>query len=170
MKVFLHGAVGSGKSTAVRAALALLGWNRPAGFFTHWNGADRGAGAVFVETWTGARRRMARRVERPVGPGGLPYELDPGFANFALAALAGSDPAVPVVVDELGLIEWAAADFASAVARTLRGPAPVLAVVQERARARWQGVLDPENAARWLPVDSATRNDLPGRIAACFRG
>ena len=170
MKTFVTGAVGSGKSTAVRAALALLGWDRPAGFFTHWNGADRGAAVVYVETWAGDRRPMARRVVRPVGPGELPYELDPGFVDFALAALARPDPAAPVVVDELGLIELAAAGFAPAVAQALGGPAPALAVIQERARARWRSWLDPDDAARWFSVDSATRKDLPVRIAACFRG
>ncbi|MGD9611505.1 MAG: nucleoside-triphosphatase [Kiritimatiellia bacterium] len=170
MRVFVHGAVGVGKSTVVRAAMARLGWTRPAGFFTHWNGADRGAATVFIETWTGARRPMARRVDRPVGPGGLPYELDPGFVDFAAAALTGPDPAAPVVVDELGLIELGAAGFAPAVAQAFRGPGPVLAVVQDRARADWRDLLDPERAARWFRVDAAARAALPAAIAACFCG
>ena len=170
MMVFVHGDVGVGKSTVVRAAMDRLGWVRPAGFFTHWNGADRGAAVVYVETWAGERRPMARRVERPVGPGELPYELDPGFAEFAAAALADPDPAAPVVVDELGLIERGAAGFAPAVARAFRGPAPVLAVVQDRALAHWWGLLDPQNAARWFQVAAASRAGLPAAIAACFRG
>lgn len=170
MKVFLTGEIGSGKSTVLRAALALLGWERTAGFFTHWDGAERGAAAVFAETWTGEKHLMARRVARPVGPGGLCYELDPGFEGFAAAALAGPDPAAPLVVDELGLIERSSERFVEAVARRFRGPAPALAVVQERAAAQWRPVLDPAGDARWFRVAAATRAALPGEIAACFRG
>lgn len=170
MKVFLTGEIGSGKSTAVRAVLAWLGWGRPAGFFTHWNGAERGAATVFAETWTGEKQPLARRVARPVGSGGLCYELDPGFERFAVAALAGSDPTAPLVVDELGLIELASGPFIEAVARRFRDPVPVLAVVQERAAARWRPVIDPAGDARWFDVAAASRAALPGRIAACFRG
>ena len=35
MKVILTGTIGSGKSTVVRAVMAQLGWDEPAGFFTH---------------------------------------------------------------------------------------------------------------------------------------
>lgn len=170
MKVFLTGGIGSGKSTAVRAALALLGWERPAGFFTHWNGAERGAASLYAETWAGAKHPMARRAARLVGPGGLNYELEPGFAEFALAALAGPDPAAPLVVDELGLIELAAPPFVEAVALRIRGSAPVLAVVQARAVAHWRPWLDPAGDARWFDVAAPTRSALPGRIAAGFRG
>jgi hypothetical protein len=170
MMVLVHGDIGVGKSTVVRAAMARLGWTRPAGLFTHWDGAARGAATVFAETWTGARQPMARRVARPAGPGELPYELDPGFADFAGAALSPPDPGTPVVVDELGLIELASAGFVAAVATWSRRPGPVLAVVQDRARARWRELLDPDGAARWFRVAAASRAGLPAEIAACFRG
>ena len=37
-KVILTGAIGSGKSTVLRAAMQRLGWATPAGYFTHWDG------------------------------------------------------------------------------------------------------------------------------------
>ena len=88
MKVVLAGEIGSGKSTALRAALAQLGWERPGGFFTHWGGAERGGPALFLETWGGEAVPMARRAAAPVAPGGLCYALDePAFTATALASL-----------------------------------------------------------------------------------
>lgn len=164
-KVIVHGDIGVGKSTAVRAAMKRLGWEKPGGFFTHWDGRGRGAEVLWIETWTGEKRPMAHRIARPAAPGGLAYELDNAFAPFAAAALA----AAPVVLDELGLIELGAPGFEAAVAKLFRGPAPVLAVVQLRALDRWLGAIGPENAAVLLRADAATRDALPDKIAALFR-
>lgn len=164
-KVMVCGDIGVGKSTAVRAAMTRLGWEKPGGFFTHWDGQGRGADVLCVETWAGEKRPMARRIAPPAAPSGLAYELDGGFAPFAAAALA----AAPVVLDELGLIEWESAEFVAAVAKLFRGPAPVLAVVQRRALDRWLGAMDPKNAVLVLRADAATRDALPGQIAALFR-
>ncbi len=169
MNVVVTGEIGSGKSTAVRAALNQLGWTAPAGFFTHWGGAERGADVLYAETWAGGRHPLARRVAAPVAPGGLPYELDPDFSRFAVAALAGANPERPVVLDELGLIELGAPDVAAAVAAAFRGPAPVLAVIQRRALDRWLDVLGRAAADRLLDVDPAARDALPAQLAALFR-
>jgi len=169
-KVILSGEIGSGKSTAVRAAMARLGWRNPAGFFTHWGGADRGAPVLVLETWRGECRPVARRVAAPVAPGGLPYQLD--AEAFRAAAAAGLEPAAggdPVVIDELGLIELGAEDVAGALAELFRGPAPVLAVIQRRALDRWLERLGPGAAAApRFDVEAATRDALPERIAAVF--
>jgi nucleoside-triphosphatase THEP1 len=169
-KVLVSGEIGSGKSTVVRAAMARLGWRTPAGFFTHWGGADRGAPVLVLETWAGECRPVARRVAAPVAPGGLPYQLD--AEAFRAAAAAGLKPAAgghPVVIDELGLIELGANGFAGVLAELFRGPAPMLAVIQRRALGAWLDRLGPGGAAAHrFDVETATRDTLPERIAAAF--
>ena len=158
-KIVLSGGIGSGKSTAVRAAMQRLGWEAPAGFFTHWAGADRGAETLYIETWAGARQVMARRA-------GAAWQLEPGFVPAAAASLAAAGR--PVVIDELGAIELAAPEFAAAVARLFRGPAPVLAVIQRRALADWLKIIGAEHVTHRCEVTPETRAGLPAQIAAWF--
>ena len=169
MKVVVYGDIGVGKSTAVRAAMKHLGWTAPAGFFTHWDGQARGADVLFIETWAGDKRPLARRIAAPAVPGGLAYALEAAAARWAADGLASAAPETPVVLDELGLIGLAAPEFAAAVAAAFRGPAPVLAVIQHRALARWLDLLDPKTAEHRFRVDPATRDALPAQIAARFR-
>ena len=169
MKAIVTGDIGAGKSTAVRAAMRQLGWTAPAGFFTHWGGAGRGADILYAETWTGERQPLARRIAAPAAPGGLPYGLDPDFPRFAVAALAEAKSDRPVVIDELGVIELGAPDLAAAVAAAFRGPAPVLAVIQNRALNQWLGLVGPEAAEHLFRADLATRAALPAHVAALFR-
>lgn len=168
MKVLVHGGIGVGKSTAVRAAMKRMGWTEPAGFFTHWDGRGRGAETLFCETWSGEKIPMARRIAQPAVPGGLSYALEPGFADFAAARLAPTE-GLPVVIDELGLIELDSAEFTAAVAKLFRGSAPVLAVIQQRALARWLDIVGRDRAPHRFEVDSANRDAAPAQIAALFR-
>ena len=101
-KIVLSGEIGSGKSTVVRAAMRRLGWEQPGGFFTHWDGAERGAQRLYFETWSGERHLMARRM--PAAADAMPYELDrANFVRLAVASLAEAAAGRPVVIDELGL-------------------------------------------------------------------
>lgn len=166
-KIVLSGEIGSGKSTVVRAAMRSLGWERPGGFFTHWDGAERGAQQLYFETWSGERHLMARRI--PAVPDAVPYELDgANFVRIAVASLAEAAAGRPVVIDELGLIELDAAGFPEAVARLFRGPAPVLAVIQRRALDRWLDAIGRERVTRRLDAAPANRAVLPAQIAAEF--
>ena len=166
-KIVLSGEIGSGKTTIVRAAMQLLGWERPGGFFTHWDGAGRGAQNLYFETWRGAKHLMARRD--PAAPDAVPYELAGAtFVRVAVASLAEAAAGRPVVIDELGLIELAAAGFPEAVARLFRGPAPVLAVIQQRAMDRWLALIDRMRVTRRVDVTPANRDALPAQIAGWF--
>ena len=168
-KIVLSGGIGSGKSTVVRAAMQLLKWEQPGGFFTHWDGAERGAQRLYFETWSGERHPMARR--KPAAPDAVPYELDgANFVRLAVASLAESAAGRPVVIDELGLIELDAAGFPDAVARLFRGSAPVLAVIQQRALDRWLETIGRERVTRRLDATFANRDALPAQIAAEFGG
>ena len=166
-KIVLSGGIGSGKSTVVRAAMQLLGWKQPSGFFTHWDGAERGAQRLYFETWSGERHLMARRM--PAAPDAVPYELDGAkFVRLAVASLAETAAGRPVVIDELGLIELDAAGFPKAVARLFRGDAPVLAVIQQRALDRWLEAIGRARVTRRVDVTPANRDALPAQIAGWF--
>lgn len=168
MKIVVSGAIGSGKSTAVRAAMKQLGWDKPGGFFTHWGGAGRGASILYMETWAGEVHPVARRISEPAGPESPPYELN--LAQFNRVAIGSlSRPGRPVVIDELGLIERDAADFVRVLVGVFSGPAPVLAVIQQRALESWLRLIGPENVSHLLQAEPATRAALPGQIASLFR-
>jgi len=171
VRVVVSGDLGAGKSTAVSAVMRLLGWTHPAGFFTHWGGAKRGAGVLYLETWRGECRPIAFRRESPAAPGELPYELDAAaFLAAALPACRSVGPRDPVVLDELGLIEWNTPEFVAAVVKLFRGDSPVLAVVQRRALDRWLEAIGRERVDHIAEVKPATRDALPGRLAGCFAG
>ena len=171
MKVVLSGAIGSGKSTVVRAVMRRMGWSAPAGFCTHWGGADRGAPVLHLETWHGERGPLARRISAPATPDGLPYQLDmTTITGIAIASLAPAAESHPVVIDELGLIELGAVAFTEALAQLFLGPGPVLAVIQHRALERWLPIVGPDRIDRVVMVEPGTRDALPGQIAALFRG
>ena len=166
-KIVLSGDIGSGKSTAVRAAMQQLDWTEPGGYRTHWGGEGRGAPNLYFETWGGERHLMARRAA--AAPGAVPYELDrANFTRLAAAGLAAAAPGRPVVIDELGVIELEATGFPEAVARLFRGPAPVLAVIQRRALEKWLEIIGAENVTHRCEVAPATRAALPAQIAAWF--
>ena len=166
-KIVLSGGIGSGKSTVVRAAMQLLRWEQPGGFFTHWDGAERGAQQLYFETWSGERHLMARR--KPAAPDAVPYELDgANFVRLAVASLAEAAAGRPVVIDELGLIELDAAGFPEAVARLFRGDAPVLAVIQQRALDRWLEAIGRARVTRRVDATPANRDALPAQIAGWF--
>ena len=136
-KVVVTGGLGVGKSTAARAALELLGWERPAGFFTHWGGKGRGAETLYCEAWSGERWTMARRIAGGGTGGTVPYELDAEFERRAAGWLADAGGGRPAAIDELGMVELGATGFVRAVGGLFCGDGPVLAVVQERALAGW---------------------------------
>lgn len=166
MKVVLTGAMGAGKSTVVRAAMQRLGWKTPAGYFTRWGPPAR---SLVLETWAGAAYPVARPVTPPAGSGKLPYELDEAlFGRIAMASLS-ADSGRPVVLDELGVLEIGLESLVRKLAEIFHGPAPVLAVIQQRALAAWQARLDFESSAEVWTVELATRAALPGRLAARFQ-
>jgi len=165
--VIVTGEIQSGKSTVVRAVMAQMGWSEPAGFFTHWGGAERPAPEIFIEPWTGRAQVMAHQLPDRSGPDGLPYRLD--VKSFTEAARASLPPdGRPVVVDELGVLELGASEFCVAFAKIFRGPVPVLVVIQERALERWRHLIDPERAVPVFTVTPDTRDALPEQIAAVF--
>jgi NTPase len=166
--VIVTGAIQAGKSTVARAVMAQLGWVAPAGFFTHWGGVERPAPEIFIEPWTGGAQVMAHQLPARTGPDGLPYALEVNsFSNTARASLPQDGR--PVVVDELGVLELGSDEFSSAFAEVVRGPSPVLVVIQERALDRWRNRLGLEASFPLVKVTPENRRSLPAQIVRLFR-
>ena len=164
-KVILTGAIGSGKSTVLRAAMQRLGWATPAGYFTHWDGQPRGAQTLYAESWRGERIPMAHRRAPCGGPDAMPpYVLTPDFIPFAATHLTVSEPGQPVVVDELGLIELETAPIITAVSAHFRAANPVWVVIQQRALGKWRLHVPELSAATIFAVTPKNRADLPASI------
>ena len=170
MKVVVTGGLGVGKSTAARAAMRMLGWERPAGFATHWGGAGRGAEVLFCEAWGGERWTMARRIAGGGVDGAVPYELDVEFERRAAEWLAGARDGRPVAIDELGMIELGAREFVRAVEGVFCGGGPVLAVVQERALAGWKEAVPAMGGAVLVEVGVWNRDGVPELVARLLGG
>jgi nucleoside-triphosphatase THEP1 len=164
--IVVTGDIGCGKSTVAREAMRRLGWERPAGFFTHWDGRGRGADSLWLESWDGERVAMARRTSGGSGAEAPPYALDSARAVAASArALAGAAAGRPVAIDELGRIELASPEFVGAVLAALRAPSPSLVVVQERALEQWIAAGLREVETMRLAVDLRNRDGMAARIA-----
>lgn len=158
MNIALTGAIGSGKSTLVRAVMDRLGWREPDGFFTR-----RQADEVILETWRGDRVVCARRHEARSPP----YVVIPeAFAGFAVQGLGTGPP--PVVLDELGILELDVTVFTRAVADLFAHNRPVLAVIQERALNRWREIIGAHAFDRVFTLEPSIRDALPATIAAAF--
>ncbi|MBP7831171.1 MAG: hypothetical protein KA248_14785 [Kiritimatiellae bacterium] len=154
----LTGAIGSGKSAAVRAIMARLGWREPAGFFT-----SRRPGALVLQSWRGEGGPCARRddARKP------PYEVIPEvFTGFAVKCL-GTGRA-PAILDELGVLELDLPVFTRAVADLFTRDGPVLAVIQERALDRWRDIIGASKIHRVFRVEAGNRDRLPEDIATAF--
>ena len=165
MRIVVSGEMGAGKSTAVRRAMAWAGWERPAGFFTHWDGAGRGGPALVLETWGGVRRTVARRIGGAAVSGELPYEVDAeAFGAGVEDAWRGAAPDAPVVIDELGLMEWTVPTVAEEIAKRLRGTGLALVVVQRRAMDRWLAAMGRERVDGVAEIDEAGRDEWPLRL------
>lgn len=167
MKIILTGPIGSGKSTVVRAGMPHLGWTHPAGFFTHWNNQPRGAPTLYAETWSGEKITMAHRCDLrdPRIPHKIPYVLEPRFIPFVQANLTLGQPAQPIVVDELGLIELTAKPIIAAFAAVFLVPNPMLIVIQQRALKNWLNYLPANPAPTIVEVTPENRAALPARLA-----
>jgi nucleoside-triphosphatase len=166
VKILLEGRPGVGKTTIVRRLTELL---RDAGLVA--------GGFVTVELREG-RRRVGFSVETLDGDravfahvdlAGPPrvgrYGVDlAAFERVALPALAHTDKAEFVVIDELGKMELASAAFRAAVADLFEQRGAILATVQI-ARNPFTDKLKGRTDVQTVRVSAANRGELPGQLA-----
>lgn len=129
MKLILTGPLRSGKSTRLRALMASVSWDAPAGFRTWWEGDRRQGGKLMLAPWSGAWTYMA----------GERGQIDSStFAAAALRALSDIPPDAPLVIDELGLLEAADAPLRRRILDLWTSASEEIIVVQQRVLDAWQ--------------------------------
>lgn len=152
MHIFLTGAKRSGKSTVVRRVTESLDLI-PAGFVTRWDGerlllcpADGSAEYCAARRTDGGRQVFARV-----------------FSVQGCELIKASYGAALCVMDELGFMESASAEFCAEVLRRLDDPSPVLGVLRQMDTDFLSAVAGHKNV-RLITLTEENRGELPGLI------
>ena len=169
--VFLTGTIGSGKSTALNAALSLLAPRRLGGFRTVKSATDipGAVGVVYIVPADGpALLDEDHRIGIRWG-GGRFTPFPDSFENGGCAILAAAPPdADLIIMDELGVMEQEARNFCDAVLGLLDGTVPVLGVIKPQPSPLLDAIRN-HHKSRVLEVTEFNRNDMPVRIAGLLR-
>jgi nucleoside-triphosphatase len=161
----LTGPPGSGKTTALRAALAACRGIRVAGFYTEEirvDGVRRGFRMVTLDGRQGIMAHVDLRGPARVGRYGVDLGVVEGLGAGTLAVREEVDA---YVVDEIGTMECLSPAFVAAVRALLASRKPVVATVARRG----EGLVAEVKAradAELLEVRRADRDALPGRVGA----
>lgn len=171
MRIMVTGPLHSGKSTLVRNVIGRLGWTAPAGWVSRREELEPGQPVVTLSTWDGATRQVVARWSGPTAaPGAPPFTPDAAaWDRYALQHLRDLPPGQPVVLDELGLLEWPAAACVAAVAGLFDRAAPLLAVVQERALDSWLRRVGAARVDRIARLSADQRGQLADELVAAWQ-
>jgi nucleoside-triphosphatase len=163
--IFLTGAVGVGKSTVLKKALALLPELVCGGFRTVSASPVDGRREVLIEPmWEGAQRDAARLVGLRLEDGFVAYPE--AFDTMGTAILAETPrDAKLLLMDELGIMEADAMRFKRAILAALDGPLPVLGVIKPK-RSDFLDAVRAHPRSVVLPVTPENREKLPDHVAA----
>jgi len=167
--LLLTGRPGIGKSTALQRTLPLLTDLRVSGFVTEEIREGGQRVGFRAASLTGVARVMARRgLVSPHRVGN--YGVDVlALDDVLLAALEEGVAADVFLVDEIGKMELASARFVAAVIKLLADPRPLVATIAQRGSGLIADAVRRPDVEVWQ-VDYASRDDLPGRVAAWIRG
>lgn len=168
MHAIVTGAIGIGKSTAVRRAVALLGLHT-GGYETFFVG-DR---TVLPKTLCMARygersQRENRQIAAQFESQGRHVHSDV-FEQFGTDLLSQARfSAELIIMDECGRLEADAKRFQQAVLQTLAGDTPVICVIRMDAGG-WIDSIRAMNGTQLLVVTEDNRDSMPERIAQVIR-
>lgn len=163
MHLFLTGAPGAGKSTALARTLALLEVI-PGGFVTYY-GAGRQR-LYLGPAW--APRLETPEREVACMDGGRPVPDPAAFDRLGPAAILGCPQAPVLLFDECGNLEREAWAFQGAVLAALDGDRPILGVVKPRRAGTWLAALAAHPRVQILPVTPENRDALPAQLAGAM--
>ena len=165
MHVFLTGAVGVGKSTAIKQAISMLGL--PVGGFCSGYGPDRGEPDRWLYLWYAGGEpvyEQSNAVAKIVDH--RPNVIPGRFDELGCAALqrAGSEKVGLIVMDECGRLERQEQRFCEAVLDLLNGEVPVLGALG-RGQDDWLDAIRNHPKVTVLTVTEENRDELPKQIA-----
>lgn len=166
--VLLTGAVGVGKSTVAKRAVALI-QPRALGGFVTVSVPENGALSVYIAAHNKMTPRDAsHRIGVRHGAGRLtPYPAS--LENAGTAILQSIPPhAELIVLDELGTIESDAPRFREAVLSALSGSLPALCVIKPKHTPFLDAVRALPNSVL-LHVTAENRDALPQTVAGLLR-
>ena len=169
--IFLTGQVQCGKSTLIRRGLAALGPLKLGGFRSiSVSSAIPGALAeVYLVPAADERPALTRDNLIGIRWSGYGFNAYPAaFDNYGVQLLHSSAPAQLLLMDELGMMENAAALFAQAVKQSLDEPIPILGVVKPRSTPLLDAVrVHP--AVQVIAVDENNRDSLVPVVTELLR-
>lgn len=161
--VLLTGEVGSGKSTALRRTLELLGGVPVHGVQTYYAQArDAQDRELYLRAWGDAGRGHYLTRLPGADYAGVARVFD--TAGCALLKDARRQGGV-IVIDEIGRLERDAAAYQRELLACLDGDTPVLAVMR-RHKAEWADTVRSHPKAVLLDVTMENRDGVPARAAA----
>jgi nucleoside-triphosphatase len=164
--IFLTGEIQVGKSTAIRAFLAISRLTAD-GFLTHMVRAD-GNGALHLARYDMERGEtddvvVARFVNISVGFEIFSEVFDTEGAEF----VETSGQRDLIIMDELGTMEADSPLFISVVLAKLDGTAPILGVVKKREHQFLDAVKNHRNV-EVITVDEYNRDGIPALLTERF--
>ncbi|MFF2806398.1 nucleoside-triphosphatase [Streptomyces sp. NPDC058000] len=171
-RILLEGRPGVGKTTVVRRLAGLLHTRRIVGFTTEEIRQGGTRTGFTLETLEGGLRAVLAHVDFPGPPRVGRYGVDLGvIERLALPPLrsAAADP-VPgefVLIDELGRMELACADFQDVVRYLFEADIDITATVHAKSDP-FTDVLKKRAGIELVQVTQANRDALPEALAARF--
>lgn len=166
MALLLTGQPGVGKTTVLRAVAQTLAGVHLVGFYTEEIRAGRERRGFRLVTFSGEEAIIAH-VDLPpprVGKYGVDVPL---IDRFAVSLRRPGDRSV-YLIDEIGKMECLSAAFVDATRHLIDRGRPLVATVAVRGGGFIDEVKHRSDVEVWT-VTRATRDALPGRIAAWVR-
>ena len=167
MHIFLMGDVQVGKSTIIKKTLAALKL-RDIGGFRSVSVPDLPDGAMSVylipagdeHPMMGNWNRVGIRKGCGRGIGKFPE----AFERAGVQVLKGAEGMPLILMDEVGRMESAAAQFSERILELLDGSAPILGVVQKIADTKLTNAIRQHPNVRVLTVTKENREELAGEV------
>lgn len=161
MPLLLTGALGIGKTTVIRGAVASLSGRRLGGFYTEEMRGGGGRLGFRLVTFDG-RSAVIAHVDQRSGPRVGKYGVDVAAIDlFARSVL--TTRADVYVVDEIGKMECLSDAFVETMRRLLDSGEPVVATIGQRGSGFIAEVKRREDIELWH-VTRANRDGMPDEV------
>ena len=169
--VFLTGAIRSGKSTAVNAALELLKPGRLGGFRTirAQTTIPEALGVVYIVPVVGSTALDRKHLVGIRWGDNKFTAFTEAFETGGCEILAAVPPDADIIVmDELGVMEQDAPSFCAAVLRLLDGDIPVLGVIKPQASPLLDAIRN-HSKSKVLELNENNRDTVPELITSLVK-